>query len=124
MDSWDLVRKIYKDSYDWDWFELPTRNKPYLHYAPDDEGIRVFYDESTNIKPVSHTVYEGDFMGMCKHDIPCMVCYSNSAIVERDMSIGVTVPAYKRFSAQPCSHCQFNGFRVVKVPKWLRGWLR
>jgi hypothetical protein len=46
------------------------------------------------------------------HNYPCPVCVSVHAVYQLN---------WGRF--QPCWGCQSKGWRVVRVPKWLRRWL-
>ncbi len=86
----------------------------YLKEADHVEAMNVFY--GPEVEPHQHTVWTGDFMGLCKHDIACPVCFDNSAGIMRDVTPG-------RYSQHvpPCAACEAKGWRIVRLPKWLRG---
>jgi hypothetical protein len=54
-----------------------------------------------------------DFGGspFCEHNYPCPVCRCCKAVL--DMNAG-------RFG--PCWQCQREGWRTLRLPKWLRRW--
>lgn len=93
-------------------------DKKYLKIGCGEEGLTNFYTKE--LEPLTHQTYEGDFMGMCKHDIACSVCFDDSAIICKDVSINSNKPAHKLWSVQPCRLCQEKGFMTVKIPKILR----
>lgn len=93
----------------------------YLKIGNDAEGLNNFHTKE--LETLAHQIYEGDFMGMCKHDIACHVCFNNPAIICKDVSIN-NKPAHKKWSVQPCHSCQEKGFMTVKMPKILRRFLK
>jgi len=90
----------------------------YLEQDFSFDGIVKFYTEK--LEPLKHKTHEGDFMGMCDHDIPCHVCFDNHAMICKEVSSPPRVAAHKRWSVQPCQSCQDKGFMTVKMPKFLR----
>ncbi|MNT80380.1 hypothetical protein D3C72_2198260 [compost metagenome] len=87
----------------------------YLQEADPVEAMNVFY--GPEVEPRQHKIWTGDFMGKAKHDIACPVCFDASAGLMRDVTPG-------RYSQNitPCRACERLGWRVVRLPKWLR-WL-
>jgi hypothetical protein len=88
----------------------------YLVEAPTVEAMTVFY-AAEQPKLLTHKVWTGDFMAACKHDIACVVCFNESAIIERNVT-----PSRSSQSVQPCHKCQELGYATIKIPRWLR-WL-
>lgn len=89
----------------------------YLKEADYEEAMRVFY--GPDVEPLTHTIWTGDFMAMCKHDIACPVCFGASAVVSRNVTPG-------QYSQQihPCRACEASGWRVARLPRWVRWLLR
>lgn len=89
----------------------------FLRESDDLEAMRVFYGPDP--EPHTHTVWTGDFMGMCKHDIACPVCFDASAVIHRNVD-----PGRWSQSVGPCRDCEAKGWRIARLPKWVRGMLR
>lgn len=65
--------------------------------------------------PLTHTVWTGDFMGMCKHNIPCAVCFDAPAMIVRNVT-----PGQASQTVQPCRACQQDGWEIRRAPWWRR----
>lgn len=85
----------------------------YLTEAEYAEGMNVFYTQP-NPEPHHHTIWNGDFMGMCAHDIACPVCFDAYAVIERNVT-----PGQWSQTVQPCHDCQAKDWRVQR-PWWKR----
>ena len=85
----------------------------YLQEADHDEAMEVFYGPDK--EPHTHTVWTGDFMGMCKHDIACPVCMNNHAVISRNVTPGQFSQAVK-----PCRSCQDEGWKIINLPPFVR----
>lgn len=88
----------------------------YLKEAPFDEAMRVLHSDPRP-EPTTHTVWTGDFMGLCTHDIACPVCMDQHAIIVRCVD-----PARPSQRIDPCDTCRDEGWRIVKLPLWLLRW--
>jgi hypothetical protein len=80
----------------------------YIRDAPFEEAMRVFYSPDPT-PPLTHTLWVGD-MGLCKHNIPCQVCFERHAIVGSG--------TWPKNSIQPCWECQATGWEIRKL-SWL-----
>ncbi len=79
----------------------------YLQEAPFAEAMDHWHEDH---EPLKHTVWTGDFMSLCGHDIACPVCFDAAAIIARDVTPG----QYKQV-IQPCDTCAKEGYAVVKL---------
>lgn len=80
----------------------------YLTEADHDEAMTVFYGPDK--EPHTHTVWTGDFMGLCKHDIACPACFDDHAVISRNVT-----PGHYQQYVNPCRKCQEDGWRTVKL---------
>ena len=87
----------------------------FLKEAPFDEAMRAL---SEGRSPHVHTVWTGDFMAMCTHDIACPVCFEASAVIHRNVSIGVKPEDFQRVG--PCRACAAKGWEIRRKPWWQR----
>lgn len=80
----------------------------YLNVEGDDiESFSRYFQGP--LEPLKHRVIVGE-MGMCIHDIPCMICFERSGLMENGV-------------IQPCRQCQGDGFKMVKLNKfWKWRW--
>lgn len=85
----------------------------YLKEAPHEEAMRVFYAQPQP-PPHTHSVWTGDFMAACTHDIACPVCFDAPALIERNVT-----PGKWQQSVQPCDKCRTDGYRVMRLPRWI-----
>lgn len=86
----------------------------YLRESPTEIAREHWSRNAGNMQPLTHTVHTHDFMGMATHDIPCYVCFDNSAIIHRDVTPG----RYKQ-TIQPCSTCAEQGYATLKLPLYI-----
>lgn len=89
----------------------------FLQEAAQDEAMSK-WTRGEEPELLTHTVWTFDFMGLGKHDIACPVCFDASAMLIRDVT-----PDRYRQTVQPCDACAEQGYRVLKLPKWLARWL-
>lgn len=87
----------------------------YLKEMPQDEAMAVVYEVKPAPPILPHSIWTGDFMGMCKHDIPCQVCFDAPALIERDVT-----PGRASQTIQPCQKCQSIGWRLSRRRWWQR----
>lgn len=93
--------------------------KKYIQEAPFEEAMNRLY-VTKDVEPFRHTIYTGDFMGMCTHDIACQVCFDSPAVIERNVTIG----QYRQM-VQPCWNCQKEGYKIrLSIKQYLKRLLR
>lgn len=66
-----------------------------------------------------HHIHVHDMAMAATHDVPCPVCMNEKALLTRDMTPGSRKP----HTFQPCDRCQQQGWRTIRLPKWLRRWM-
>lgn len=89
----------------------------YLREAEQSEAMAAWDGDGPT--PLIHTVYTHDFMCMARHDIACPVCFAAHAVISRDVT-----PGHYRQTIHPCRSCEGLGWRIARLPRFIRWILR
>lgn len=91
----------------------------YLKQGFGAEDLTNFYEKK--LLPHVHVTWEGDFMGMCQHDIACYVCFDNPATIFKNVGIGRVDPD-EVWVCQPCPSCREKGWLLQRKKPFKIDW--